>query len=293
MLRTPRIILLTGNHAEARSLQDALGGYASLDHVVTSGELRLALTRANYDAVFCAWEFYESEWDGSLGEARGGYPELPIIVLSDGERPREWNAVIEAGAFDLLPWPCQRTSVLAVVEQAVASHHARKAQKLPPNTETWLAGGGRQTRSQEEQEQMLRVTKILLLCPADAEAEELSPGLVEHVNLTRIRNLNELKEQMGRDLYDAVFCGSSFHRARCQDALEVIGIIAGDDFPVVFLSRSEEPKQWEEVFAAGGFDLLHAPCVEFQTPTRMGEAVEALPQRKQYNGNLHQEVIAV
>jgi DNA-binding NtrC family response regulator len=106
---------------------------------------------------------------------------------------------------------------------------------------------------------MLRVPNVLLLCGSDAEAEALENGLAEHVNLTRIRNLTELKERTDADRYDALFCGWSFHRTRWEDAMAAIRIIV-KELPVVFLSQSAGPKEWVEVWAAGGFDLLIIPA---------------------------------
>src|SRR5258708_38870546 len=95
MLRRPKVLLLTINDEELRNMQNALGNHVLMAQVVTTAEMKSSLEEADYDAVFCAWSFYQSDWDGPLRQLRERYPDLPMIVLSCSKGEQEWAAVIE------------------------------------------------------------------------------------------------------------------------------------------------------------------------------------------------------
>ena len=130
MFRRPKVLLLTVNDEQAGNVQDALENHVLLTRIATIAEMKSSLGEADYDAVFCAWAFYQSDWDGPLREVRECYPDLPMIILSCSGEEQEWTEIIEAGAFDLLVLPTPSPLALAVIEQAVASYEARKAQRI-------------------------------------------------------------------------------------------------------------------------------------------------------------------
>jgi DNA-binding NtrC family response regulator len=59
-----------------------------------------------------------------LRNIQESHPGLPVIVLSSSPENREWDEVLEAGAFDLLVPPYDERAVLAVLEQASSSREA-------------------------------------------------------------------------------------------------------------------------------------------------------------------------
>ena len=130
MLCTLKVLVLTGDEEEACHLQEILGNYAFLVHAKDVAEVAFRLEEESCDVLFCAWAFYRDFWNGALQGMRDRYPDLPVVVLSRTGSEREWLEVLEAGAFDLLAFPCQKTALLGVVEQAADSHEARRARKL-------------------------------------------------------------------------------------------------------------------------------------------------------------------
>jgi len=130
LISRPKALVLTSDHEEARSIGKALEDFALLACVATIAEMKFALEQADYDVVFCSWSYYRSTWGGALNEVRQRYPDLPMIVLSRDEGAQEWDEVVEAGAFDLLALPCPEQLAVALIEQAAASHEARKARKI-------------------------------------------------------------------------------------------------------------------------------------------------------------------
>jgi DNA-binding NtrC family response regulator len=127
MLGRPKVVLLTEseNSAEARSVSSALDDYAAISQVRTVSQLDSYLQKQQFDAVFCGWDFYESDWDGRLRDLRSRHPEIPMIVLSGGRTEPDWQQVVESGAFDLLAFPSPKELAMAVTEHAVSSHEAR------------------------------------------------------------------------------------------------------------------------------------------------------------------------
>ncbi len=126
----PRILLLTADENEACTLQEILGDYAHLVHARNLWEMRSRLEEDGCDVFFCAWAFYRGFWNGAFQEVRERYPELPVVVLSHTSGAPEWLEVLEAGAFDFLRFPCQKPTLVGVVEQAIISHEARKARNF-------------------------------------------------------------------------------------------------------------------------------------------------------------------
>jgi DNA-binding NtrC family response regulator len=125
---TPKVLLLTGDDNEVCSLRDVLGRHASLFHARGLSEMKLRL-EGDFDVLFCSSVYFRQ---GALKEITKLYPELPVIVLSRAGGDEEWMEVLGAGAFDLLVCPCQEPGVRCLMQQAVDSHQARKAQRFSP-----------------------------------------------------------------------------------------------------------------------------------------------------------------
>jgi DNA-binding NtrC family response regulator len=130
MPSVPKVLLLTGDENEASHYQKILGDYALLTHARDIWEMNRHLEEESCDALFCAWAFYQAFWYSELQEMRQRYPELPVVILSRTGGEREWLEVLEAGAFDLLGLPCQRTTLIPLVEHAVVSNEVRQARKI-------------------------------------------------------------------------------------------------------------------------------------------------------------------
>ena len=60
-----------------------------------------------------------------MGQLQLRCPDLPVVVFSATGGEQEWVRVLEAGAFDLLVAPYQKQTVIAILEQAVATYQAR------------------------------------------------------------------------------------------------------------------------------------------------------------------------
>jgi DNA-binding NtrC family response regulator len=130
MLAVPKVLLLTGDDKEAHRLQEILGDCAFLFHVRSLSEMNSHLENDSCDVLFCTRAFYLGSWNGALQEVRERNPNLPVVVLSRTGDEREWLEVLEAGAFDLLAYPCPKSAVVAVLDQAAPSYKAGRTQNV-------------------------------------------------------------------------------------------------------------------------------------------------------------------
>ena len=125
MLAYPKVLLLAGDEREAMNLQQLLSPYVSLTCSPTLAALGPLLKNGAYDALFCTESPRAETWNEVIREVHKHHPDLPVIILSRTGDDREWREVLEAGAFDLLAPPYQGRTLVAVLEQAVASRQAR------------------------------------------------------------------------------------------------------------------------------------------------------------------------
>src|SRR5262249_12366646 len=128
-MSTPKLLLLSEDKNELSYLREIIGEYASVAHATTLVELSFPLHNTPCAVLLCGWPFCLDEWNGKMKQIREQFPDLPVIVLSDEDTTRQWMAVLEAGAFDLLTLPLSRPTLLPAVEQARASHDARRMQR--------------------------------------------------------------------------------------------------------------------------------------------------------------------
>ena len=121
------ILLLSSDETETRRWIDILQEHVVLTKVRDRAELRNALEGGDFDALLCAWSYYERTWNDVLKTVQEIRPDLPVILFSRVGGEREWVQAIEAGAFDLLSAPYYwKSTVLPVLEQAVDSCEARR-----------------------------------------------------------------------------------------------------------------------------------------------------------------------
>ena len=124
MLAYPKVLLLAGDEREAMNLQQLLFPYVSLTCSPTLAVLGNLLKNGAYDALFCMESPRPETWNDVIREVHQYHPDLPVIILSRTGDEREWQEVLDAGAFDLLAPPYQGRTLVAVLEQAVASRQA-------------------------------------------------------------------------------------------------------------------------------------------------------------------------
>jgi DNA-binding NtrC family response regulator len=121
-----KVLLLSTEGADSAALQQILREHVALQKVENLLELPRDLEGGNYDAVFCGWSFNKGTWKDALRQVHQRRPDLPVVIFYKSGDEQEWIEVLEAGGFDLLVPPYRQSTVLAVLEHAVASHSARR-----------------------------------------------------------------------------------------------------------------------------------------------------------------------
>jgi DNA-binding NtrC family response regulator len=120
MTQTSPKVLFVGSDADDCNVAEILTRFAAVTRIP---RIQDALSPAEnpYDAVFCPWEFAGGTWREVLQKAQKLDLPIPVIVLSRWAGEKQWVEVLQAGAFDLLAWPCTSYQILAVLEHALAS----------------------------------------------------------------------------------------------------------------------------------------------------------------------------
>jgi DNA-binding NtrC family response regulator len=132
MYTRPNILLLSNDESERTTMEQVIGGYATLTFADCIAAIEDLLQDGSYDAFLCSWVFQEGVWRDALRNLQRNYPDLPVIVLSRTGGEKEWLEVLEAGAFDLLAAPYHPGLVMGLLEQAVSTHEAVTAGKHQP-----------------------------------------------------------------------------------------------------------------------------------------------------------------
>jgi CheY-like chemotaxis protein len=101
---------------------------------------------------------------------------------------------------------------------------------------------------------MLPVPKLLLFISDAGEQAILQETLVPYADLTWVSNPLEMALLLMRSRYDVVVIDHTFSR----EALEEVRLL-NPSLPVITISPSARQEEWEEVLAAGAFDLLGLP----------------------------------
>ncbi len=117
MLEHPKVLLIS-HEGESSTLRMLLNEHVILTCANNLTETSSLLERRGYDALFCDESFDTGAWNEGLAEDRKGYPDLPIIILSQLDGEQQWTDLLEAGAFDLLVVPHLKRAGSAVWEQA-------------------------------------------------------------------------------------------------------------------------------------------------------------------------------
>ncbi len=117
MLEHPKVLLIS-HEGESSTLRMLLNEHVILTCANNLTEAYGLLKRGGYDALFCDESFDTGACNEGLAEVRKGYPDLPIIILSQLDGEQQWADLLKAGAFDLLVVPHLKRAGSAVWEQA-------------------------------------------------------------------------------------------------------------------------------------------------------------------------------
>ena len=105
---------------------------------------------------------------------------------------------------------------------------------------------------------VLTEARVLLLSSDGEEAQKWEEMFREYATLRIAMNLDELRINLERDSYDALFCGWSFQKGTWNDALRQVQSRC-PELPVVVFSGTADQQEWAQVLESGAFDLLVAP----------------------------------
>jgi DNA-binding NtrC family response regulator len=126
MFTQSKVLLIRGGEAESKVLEGLLSEHVILHTIRNLQDLDVALENGSYDAIFCGWSFHKGARDAVLQMMRQGSPDLPVVVFCGTGGEQEWIEVLEAGGFDLLVPPYQKSTVLPVLAHAIVSGEARR-----------------------------------------------------------------------------------------------------------------------------------------------------------------------
>jgi DNA-binding NtrC family response regulator len=129
MRQRPNILLIGDDAARMARLRETLSRAACVAQAEDLPQALKRLAMEDYETVFADWSFHCGTWREALQSIGELYPDLPVIVLghSDDLNPhsRQWQEVVAAGAFDLLPAGHREFEILSLLEHALASAQAR------------------------------------------------------------------------------------------------------------------------------------------------------------------------
>lgn len=118
-----KALLTVGLSSEAvESLRRMTAASAWQIHSVSGWmQVFLRLRERCYKAVLCEASLPDGDWRDALDELRVCTDPPPFIVVSRFADARLWVSVLDAGGYDLLPYPFESAEMLRVVEQARSS----------------------------------------------------------------------------------------------------------------------------------------------------------------------------
>jgi DNA-binding NtrC family response regulator len=129
MIQRPNILLIGDDAARMTRLRATLRKTARVSRAEDLPQALRRLAEDNFETVFSDWRFHCGTWREAVNSIGELYPDLPVIVVCDSDGlvrgSREWLDAMETGAFDLLLPNHREFEVLSLLEQAVASAHAR------------------------------------------------------------------------------------------------------------------------------------------------------------------------
>lgn len=102
---------------------------------------------------------------------------------------------------------------------------------------------------------MLPIPKVLLFVCDASEKAVLQRALAPHAELTWVCSPQEVAQQLEKVDYDVVFCARTLFMGSWREVLEEVQLL-NPNLPVIVLSQTASATEWEDVLAAGAFDLL-------------------------------------
>jgi len=97
--------------------------------------------------------------------------------------------------------------------------------------------------------------KVLLFVSNEGEIGLLQDTLTPHVELTQICDPGKMARELASSNFDVMFCSRELGAGNWRDVLEKVRKI-DSNLPVIVVSEGGDEAEWEEVLAAGAFDLL-------------------------------------
>jgi DNA-binding NtrC family response regulator len=128
-----RVLLTVGlSGEEAASLQEILAG-RGWEIRSASGwtQVFLRLRERSYRAVICESSLPDGDWRDVLDELRLCTLPPPLIVTSPFADAHLWAEVLDAGGYDVLPYPFEARELIRVLEQMGSGTPAREPWKPP------------------------------------------------------------------------------------------------------------------------------------------------------------------
>jgi DNA-binding NtrC family response regulator len=89
----------------------------------------------------------------------------------------------------------------------------------------------------------------------------LQQTLASYAELTWVCNPREMFQQLEQSNFDVVVCARHLCMGNWREVLEEVRQF-NPNLPVIIHSQTAKEEEWEEVLAAGAFDLLGTPCYE-------------------------------
>jgi DNA-binding NtrC family response regulator len=134
---------------------------------------------------------------------------------------------------------------------------------------------------------MLPVPKVLLFVCDAKEKAVLQQTLAQHAELTWVSTPQEMTQQLARASFDVVVSARNCCMMSWKEVLEEVRQLNAS-LPVIILSQTAQPEEWEEVLAAGAFDLLGIPCYDREPLFLVEHAAVSYEARLRQNHGLFQ-----
>jgi DNA-binding NtrC family response regulator len=123
---------------------------------------------------------------------------------------------------------------------------------------------------------------VLLLVCDPGEQAILQQTLAPHAELTWVCTPEELSQQLEECSFDVVVCARRLCLGSWRGVLEEVRQF-NPNLPVIIHSQSTSEEEWEEVLAAGAFDLLGVPYYDQEPLFMLEHAVASYEARLRQN----------
>jgi DNA-binding NtrC family response regulator len=127
MWKFPDILVLSSSEAVRNGLAEALrlSGMSPIP-CATLTDSSIVLAQTSVSAIFCDDCLSDGTYRDLVRMIRGGFPEIPIVVISPFGDWNEYLKALSAGAFDYVGIPFRQGEIERVVQSALVEHLQRK-----------------------------------------------------------------------------------------------------------------------------------------------------------------------